>query len=332
MPGFAASGSSGFAAARPIAAAIGGACGTSLLTTLLRQAFRAYECGRFEEVHHHLERIYPMANLLDRRSQIDVTRLTAWVRSRRGVPGGEDLLDTLPEERRESLWGILDYVSVFRFRGLSPRPEMAHWVQRGLQRLADTQNPNPEAVTALVEHRGYLLLTEGRLAEACEVLEEICRPERQTARPLRLLCRGRATLGEVYRRLGDQCRAEWLLEEASAHQTTHHYEGELADTSLTCLAKLQADRSRARSLLAEARRIQTSLANRQGEARTVLLEARLCDDPAEIVAACDRIRELKEQVPSLSVCPLLARVLAHWDQWAGGDLLPDASGDVFWGV
>ena len=114
-----------------------------LLTTLLRQAFRAYECGRFEEVHHHLERIYPMANLLDRRSQIDVTRLTAWVRSRRGVPGGEDLLDTLPEERRESLWGILDYVSVFRFRGLTPRPEMAHWVQRGLNGWRETPTRIP---------------------------------------------------------------------------------------------------------------------------------------------------------------------------------------------
>jgi proteasome accessory factor A len=303
-----------------------------LLTTLLRQAFRAYECGRFEEVHHHLERIYPMANLLDRRSQIDVTRLTAWVRSRRGVPGGEDLLDTLPEERRESLWGILDYVSVFRFRGLSPRPEMAFWVQRGMQRLAETQNPNPEAVTALVEHRGYLLLTEGRLAEARDVLEEICRPDRQTARTFRLICRGRATLGEIYRRLGDHRHAERLLEEASANQATHHFEGELADTSLTYLAKLQADRGRARSVLAEARRIQCNLANRQAEARTVLLEARLSSDSTEIAAAYDRIREIKEQVPSLSVCPLLARILARWEQWVGGKLRPDAGGDVFWGV
>ena len=303
-----------------------------LLTTLLRQAFRAYECGRFEEVHHHLERIYPMANLLDRRSQIDVTRLTAWVRSRRGVPGGEDLLNTLPEERRESLWGILDYVSVFRFRGLSPRPEMAYWVQRGIQRLAQTQDPNPEAVTALVEHRGYLQLSEGRLTEARDLLEEICRPERQTARTCRLLFRGRATLGEVYRRLGDRGRAERLLEEASASQATHHFEGELADTSLTYLAKLQADRGRARSLLAEARRIQTNLANRQGEARTVLLEARLASGRTDIAAAYDRIRELKEQVPSLSVCPLLARILARWEQWAGGPILPDAGGDIFWGV
>jgi hypothetical protein len=184
----------------------------------------------------------------------------------------------------------------------------------------------------LVEHRGYLLLTEGRLADARDVLEEICRPERHTARTLRLLCRGRATLGEVYRRLGDHRHAERLLEEASANQTTHHYEGELADTSLTCLAKLQADRNRARSLLAEARRIQCNLANRQGEARTVLLDARLCSGRAEIAAAYERIRELKEQVPSLSVCPLLARVLAQWDGWAGGDLSADAGGDVFWGL
>jgi hypothetical protein len=238
----------------------------------------------------------------------------------------------LPPERRESLWGILDYVSVFRFRGLCPRPEMAYWVQRGIQRLAETQDPNPEAVTALVEHRGYLRLSEGHLAEARDVLEEICRPERQTARTFRLICRGRATLGEVYRRLGNHRRAERLLEEASANQATHHYEGELADTSLTCLAKLQADRGRARSLLAEARQIQCNLANRQGEARTVLLEARLSSDRTEIAAAYQRIREIKEQVPSLSVCPLLARILARWEQWAGGAAVADAGGDIFWGL
>jgi hypothetical protein len=68
-----------------------------------------------------------------------------------------------------------------------------------------------------------------------------------------------------------------------------------------------------------------------GEARTLLLEARLADDTRLTGPLRHRLLELKEQVPALSQCRVLAKVLDHWDQWVG-NLAPDETGDLFWRV
>jgi hypothetical protein len=69
-----------------------------------------------------------------------------------------------------------------------------------------------------------------------------------------------------------------------------------------------------------------------GEARTLLLQARVADDPAEVRAIKARVLLLKQQVPALRQCRLLASVLRRWRKWSEGGLQPDRSGDPFWGV
>jgi proteasome accessory factor A len=302
------------------------------LYTMLRQAFQCYDRGRFEEAHRLLERIRPIQDLLDARGRLDLVRLSAWVHARRGFVGGEIMLNSLMRQREESLWGILDYISVFRFQGLTPAPETAHWIQRGSELLARQTNADPEAVAAFCEQHGYLLMTEGRFEESRAVLEEVCRPQYQTPRTMRILCRGAATLGEVHRRMGNREEARRLLEETRIRQSQLHFEGEMADFTLTYLAKLQEDRPTARLILGEVKRIQNDMDNLMGEARTLLLEARLSDGLGHAVDVKHRLLELREQLPALANCRLLDKVLGRWDEWTSGRLVADETGDVFWGV
>ena len=302
------------------------------LQTTLRQAFRYYDQGRFEESQSLLERIGCVQELLDRRAQVDYLRLRAWVATRRGFLEGEALLDSLPQARRESLWGILDYASVHRFRGLIPSPQTSHWIEKGRELLGEQADRYPEARTAFREHQGYLLMSEGRLEQARDVLLDVCRLPRRTGRMMRVVCRARATLGEVHRRLGNPNEARQLLEEVRLRQAENHYEGDLAAFTLTCLAKLETEPARARSILEDARRIQIDLQDRVGEARTLLLEARLSDDAGQIAQVKRRLLELRQQLPALAQCRLFGSVLERWDPWAGGDLCPDETGDVFWGL
>jgi hypothetical protein len=147
----------------------------------------------------------------------------------------------------------------------------------------------------------------------------------------RIVSRAMATLGEVHRRLGNREEAAHMLERAMREQAVHEFLGDQAGLSWTCLAKLQAGSESAGQFLARAKAAQLDLRDRVGEARTLLLEARLADDADSIEHVKRRILDLKDLVPALSQCRLLARVLDHWNQWVG-NLEPDETGDIFWGV
>ena len=117
-----------------------------------------------------------------------------------------------------------------------------------------------------------------------------------------------------------------------AIQAIHHFRGDSADSSLTCLAKLQRDPARARSILADAMAIQIELGNRVGQARTLLLEARFARDASRLETIRQQVVELQQQVPALGQCRLMRKILDRWNQWTGGDRSPDESGDPFWCV
>ena len=225
---------------------------------------------------------------------------------------------------------IADYAFVFRFCGLIPSPELAAWLRKGEDRLRQEPAETPETVAAFREHQGYALLTEGQLPKAGKVLRQACHVLRRSEENARILCRALVTLAEVHRRKGAVARAQALLEEAMATQSAHHFRGDLADLSLTCLAKLQTDPVRARSILADAKAIQVELANRVGEARTLLLEARFAADADQTAAIKQRVIELQQQLPALNQCRLVRKILDRWNVWAGGDRSPDETGDVFW--
>lgn len=303
-----------------------------VLRRMLGDARRSYQQGRYEQAHQVLEHMRPVQDCLSPEHRLELSRLHTWVQCRRGFLDGLPILDGLAGEHRETLWLTTDYLTTYRFAGLVPRPETAEWVQTGLDLLHRHPDQPPYTLTAFHEHRGSFLMTEGRLEEAREALQLACATPRQALPDTRIVCRAMAMLGEVYRRLGRRSEAARMLEEAMAEQTAHEFPGDRASFSWTYLAKLQAGSAIARNILAQAKATQLEFQDRMGEARTLLLEARLAPDGHATDPPRQRVLQLKEQVPALSQCRLLAKVLDHWDDWTGNGLAPDESGDIFWGV
>ena len=116
-----------------------------------------------------------------------------------------------------------------------------------------------------------------------------------------------------------------------SEQMDHGFLGERAAFSWTYLAKLQAGSAIAMQILSQAKATQLEYHDRMGEARTLVLEARLLADARAAQPLRQRILELKEQLPAPGQCRLLAKVLQRWTEWASGDLAADETGDVFWG-
>ncbi|MHC4275498.1 MAG: hypothetical protein ACYSUR_17775, partial [Planctomycetota bacterium] len=78
---------------------------------------------------------------------------------------------------------------------------------------------------------------------------------------------------------------------------------------------------------------QTRCANTIGVTRTLLLEARLSPTKRTIDRRKREVMELRGEVPDLGRCPLLAKILDRWSDWAGGCRRPEPvseKGDVFW--
>ena len=300
-----------------------------------RQALTAaralFDQGRWEESQRKLEEVDVLRDSLDADGRRDFVRLRASVQTRRGFLDGPLLLAELArDEESAPLWLITDYAFVFRYSGLAPSPEMAAWLRRGEDRLARGPSETLETVTAFQDHQAYGLLTEGHPRKAIKLLKPVCQAFEREGQNARILSRAQVTLAEAYRRTGGVVRAQALLNGAMAAQAEHHFRGDLSDLTLPCLAKLQADPERARSILADARSIQRELGNLVGEARTLLLEARLAAGVAQAAAAKERVLELQRHVPLLQECWLVRKILDRWDAWAGGQRAADESGDLFW--
>jgi len=303
----------------------------SMLPRLLDDARRSYNQGRYELAYQILENLRPFHECIPRQRRLEWQRLRSWVQCRRGFFDGLPILNGLAREHPDALWLTLDYVSTHRFGGLAPRPETAQWIQTGRDQLQRDPDQTPDRITCFHEHRGYFLMTEGRLDEARQTLQLACDSPRALS-DTRILCRAMAVLGETHRRLGNRREATRLVETAVSEQTAREFLGERAGFSWTCLAKLQADPATARQILGQVKATQLEFHDRMGEARTLLLEARLAADTRAAEPLRQRVLQLRDLVPALAQCRLLAKVLDRWEAWAGGVLTADESGDVFWGV
>ncbi|MCR4413045.1 MAG: hypothetical protein NUV77_11555, partial [Thermoguttaceae bacterium] len=140
-----------------------------------------------------------------------------------------------------------------------------------------------------------------------------------------------ATLGDAYRVLGHRWRARRALRKAERLLSDFRHVGELADFPLTGLGKLEPDPQRATAHLRRAIAIQRAMADEVGLARTLLLEARRAGDPAVAEQNRREVISLRERLPGLQACPLLARILDQWDAWCSE---PDAGSerDLYWGL
>jgi tetratricopeptide (TPR) repeat protein len=259
-------------------------------------------------------------------------RLRAWVSARRGFLDGLDWLNMLSRLVPMTFSLVTQYVCVLRFQGLTPAPAIAEWIRRGEEILAREPGVHDGNRASFLGHQAFFLMRNGRAAEALSLLEQAGAENLRRLTHSSGVARMYAERGEANRLLGNRQQALLWLGEARRLQRHFRYDGERADFSLTYRAKLETNRTRARLYLERAHRIQTQQLNRMGEARTLLLQARLGNDPGATFPLRARVLELREQLPALGQCPLLARVLARWDDWTSGQLEPDEHGDLYWGV
>jgi hypothetical protein len=68
-----------------------------------------------------------------------------------------------------------------------------------------------------------------------------------------------------------------------------------------------------------------------GHARTLLIEARLCQDADRTAAIRERILALQPNLPALQNCVLLIRVLGEWECWTTEGAAGTPTDD-YWGL
>jgi hypothetical protein len=300
----------------------------------MQRALQDYESGDFQAAAHWLDvcthlHIPPRPTLPP-----EYLRYQAWTRARRGFVDGAAILDRIPRPAAVDLTTICDYLCVYRHQGLVPAPEMHEWIRRGT--ALDLEGADPSTEGTFRDHLGYALLCRGRVDDAITALEEAAFSERFRSVPIRTRARLLADLAEAYRRRGDPSEPLRLLEEASQLQSGCGYRADLAEVTYARRAKtlFETDPVAARTSLDEAKTIQTQLHHRMGEARTVLLEARMSsrgDAPFEPTRCHQRITELREQLPALQQCRLLKKIFRRWKLWISGEQ-PTGEPDFFWGL
>jgi hypothetical protein len=161
-------------------------------------------------------------------------------------------------------------------------------------------------------------------------LQQACLAESHPAANHGAAGRALADYADACRALGLRGDAAQALEDSGRQQIENQAEGDYADFTLTYRAKLEANVARALALLAEAKEIQVASGNAMGEARTLLLEARLLRGARLPATHKSRLLELREQRPALSQCRMLAKILDHWKAWTGGDPDPAGGPDFYW--
>lgn len=258
----------------------------------------------------------------------------AWAKSRRGeLARALAILDELTATGGNPNSLVWEYVAVYRFQALVPsRPEIWTWIRLGDELLAGGLRSQCTRAAHL-GHKGYVLARSGPLREAERVLRSACGCRDLGGNHARVEARNMTDLADVLRILGQHDEAARWLDEAATIHACHDYPGDKADHLLTVQAKLERDPARARSHLRSAKRIQTRFSNHVGLVRTLLLEARLSKTRRAADRRKEQVLDLREQVPDLRSCPLLARILDRWPQWANSCQAVDPvteHGDSFW--
>ena len=303
------------------------------LRHLLDQARRRHDRGNHEAAAQVLLEIEGFQEAFQVARNSEYLRLRAWIQSRRGYLDGIQALDELAQSQPMDLSLVNGYVCAYRYQGLMPPPEIEAWIDRGRELLAGSGRSHNGAALPFLGHYGYWLLRNGRTEEAVRVLQDACQPQRRACANHASLARALADYGDACRALGRGPEAAALLDEAQTLQATNLFEGDLADFALTYRAKLASTREQSLQLLAEAADIQTRLSNFPGETRTLLLEARLQNDPKLAAPIKKRLLQLQGLRPALTQCRLLAKILSHhWDAWINGAPDPDGRTDYYWSL
>ena len=300
------------------------------LRPMLGQARIQHDRGNHESAAHHLCELEGFQHMLGSELRSEYLRLLAWVQSRRGFLDGILALDELAGSQPPTFRLVNDYVCAYRYQGLVPPRGIEEWIKRGHTFLTSEGTSSDGPALPFLDHWGYFLLRNGRADEALSKLQDACQLFRRENANSGAAARALADLGDAHRALGHRAEASALLDEAQRLQVDHQLEGDLADFSLTYRAKLDTNPAIALGLLDQARTIQMRLGNVMGEARTLLLEARLAGNPAVAPRCKARLNDLRRLRPALCQCRLLAKILDNWKEWTGRAADPDGGNDSFW--
>ena len=252
----------------------------------------------------------------------------AWIQSRTGQTElAEATLDRL-SELDSSRDMITDYLSIYRFQGLTPQDGREwNWIRRGNE-TADSSWDGCNRVSFL-GHEGYVLSRVGRWEEAMEVLRESVSIPIHSPNHQRIVARNRCDLADCLRLVGRCEEAERELDQADRFLRRNGFRGERAAHALLTKAKLILDPEEAMATLDFARRILQELGHTTSLIRAKLLEARLCNSPEEAEHYRQEIVQAQQRIPDLRHCPRLGEILESWDEWiCRGEC--KKWGDYFW--
>jgi proteasome accessory factor A len=310
-----------------------------LVRRALDDALRLYDQGAYDAAYERIRSLDGPLRRCDARMREEFHVRMAWIRARRGDVDAVNSLEAFTQAEPMTLAAVCDFACVYRFQGLASNEQIQPWIERGRALLAEEPRRQPGAAAAFLEHEGYTLLRQGKPALALESLREAAVDFRFRAAHVRVQARTLADQADAHRMLGQLAEADALLDHAERLQMENGFEGDLADFTHTYRAKLLAatDPAAARSKLRAARQIQNRLAIRIGEARSMLLEARMGAKTSgftkKFYAARfhKRLILLRDSCLALAQCPMFKRILDHWDVWTTGEML-SGEADFFWRI
>lgn len=301
-----------------------------IVTRMLSQVLSLYDQGNYELASTRLSELNRVCHLLHGSQRRDYCRYTAWIQSRRGFLDAQAALREIFADETEDLGEIGDIVCALRYQGLCPPRTIDLWIERA-GRLMGNADAAHSSIVPLLGHLGYCELRRGRPRAGLKLLRKARRtPAFQAAHP-HVCSRILADLGDAYRVAGRKARAEECLREAETIQREAGYLGDLADLTLTYRAKLAETPVAALAFLEEAKSHQARLGNRMGEARSLLLEARIREGAGPQRAIRTRLAELRTQLPALQQCRRMRRITRSWLAWVSGGATIHAH-DRFWSL
>jgi hypothetical protein len=300
------------------------------LHRMLSEARMRHDHGDHESAAAIMRQMEAFHHAFELELHSEYLRLAAWIQSRRGFLDGIPPIEALAQSQPMTLSLVNCYVCVYRYQGLMPPCAIEPWIRRGREFLSPSPDGSDGAALPFLGHWGYYQLRRGQPYDALRTLHDACQPVRRESAISEAVARVLSDHADACRALGQLSEAADLLDEAQAMQEEHQNEGDLADFALTYRAKLETNPTRALEWLGRAKAIQTRLGNLMGEARTLLLEARLLGNPGSTAPHKARLHELRGMRPALSQCKLLGKILDHWGVWANGGADPDGGRDAYW--
>ena len=292
----------------------------------LEVGWEAYRRGHYNAAQRALRAIGSLRSVTDG-EKASYFRLTGLVESRQGFTGGSDAIERMCAGAPPGLAEIVDHICVLRFQGLTPPPAIDPWLERA-HALIGTQAHALRG--ALLDHEGFTALRRGEVEKAHTLLSRACADADIRHEP--------RSHGRALADLADACRAAGRIDEARQHLDAAERillecgdEGERLDSVCLVRAKIAAHSpATAQAILDPAIAALHERGAKPAEARARLLRARITRSSSR-----DRsdALDLCLAAPSLHQCPLMLKIIIHWQPWIAGAPPPDGHSDAeFWGV